>query len=336
MKIKIKTAQPHAFHIPVNRRGFFKSMALASAGFTLPGYLAEALTLTPQQTQGPYYPLADDIPLDKDNDLVQLGDNLTAASGIVTYVSGRVLDGSGNPIRGALVELWHADTNGVYTYSTGAGRNAAADPNFAGFGQFVTGSAGAYKFRTIRAGLYTGRTRHFHWGITIPGQTSRFTTQTYWSGEPGNSSDGVLNGISNADQKASVILAFTPLPGTTTGEVQATWDIVMGLTPVYPSYPGGGSLIIAGTPVAGPTNSTRFQLSIPAYTGYTYEIYGNPTLGALAWSALPFSLSQTGAINTNKFTAASNGTLNLYLTEKTNKGFYSVTFRVPGANTGTP
>src|SRR5947199_6680748 len=103
-----KSAQntsPMVFHIPIDRRRFFKSMALASAGFTLPGYLAEALTLSPQVTQGPYYPLADDIPLDDDNDLVQLNDNTTIAGGIVTYLTGRVLDSSGNPIKNALVEL---------------------------------------------------------------------------------------------------------------------------------------------------------------------------------------------------------------------------------------
>ena len=118
--------------------------------------------------------------------------------------------------------------------------------------------------------------------------------------------------------------------------MQATWDFISQYTPVQPSYPGGGSLIIGGTLVGGPTNSTRFQLSIPVYTGYRYEIYGNPALGAWAWSAQPSSLSQTGAINANTFTASSSSTLNLYLTEKTNKGFYYVTFRVPGANTGTP
>src|SRR5262245_5999499 len=96
------------FYIPIDRRRFFKSMALASAGFTLAGYFAEALTLTPQQTQGPYYPLADDIPLDKDNDLLYLNNSLTPASGIITYIRGRVLTSSGVPIRGALVELWHA------------------------------------------------------------------------------------------------------------------------------------------------------------------------------------------------------------------------------------
>ena len=87
-------------------------MSIASAGFTLPGYLAEAITLTPAQVQGPFYPLVDDIPLDKDNDLVKINDHLTMASGIVTHVSGRILDRNGNPVRGALVELWHADSLG--------------------------------------------------------------------------------------------------------------------------------------------------------------------------------------------------------------------------------
>jgi protocatechuate 3,4-dioxygenase beta subunit len=324
------------FYVPIDRRRFFKSMALASAGFTLPGYLAEALTLTPRQTQGPFYPLADDIPLHKDNDLLYLDDRLTAASGIVTYISGRVLTSSGEPIRGALVELWATDANGVYTYSSGVGRNPAADPNFAGFGQFITGSSGGYRFRTIQPGLYAGRTRHFHFGITVPGQLSRFPTQTYWSGEPRNATDGPLNAIANPEQRNSVILTYTPVPGTTTGEVQTTWDIVMGFTPMEPIYPSG-SLVIAGASVAGPVGGNpRYRLTLPAYTNYTYEVYANPTFGGLGWGALGFSLTQTGAIDRNKYTAPSDGTLNLYLEAKPVRNFYLVTFRVPGANTGTP
>jgi protocatechuate 3,4-dioxygenase beta subunit len=197
MKKDTTIASTHGFHIPVDRRRFFKSMAAVSAGFTLPGYLAEALTLTPEQVQGPFYPLPDDIPLDKDNDLVRINDNTTAATGTITYITGRVLDSSGSPIRNALVELWHADNGGNYPYSTGPGPNPAADPNFAGFGQFLTGSRGAYRFRTIKAGLYPGRARHFHWGITVPGQMTRFATQTYWAGEPGNATDSILNGIND-------------------------------------------------------------------------------------------------------------------------------------------
>src|SRR5258705_1996107 len=125
------------------------------------GLYAEALTIAPSVTQGPYYPLAANIPLDKDNDLLYLNDSLTPAAGLVTYLVGRVLDTSGNPVRGALVELWHADREGDYVYSASAARNPACDANFAGFGQFLTGRDGFYKFRTVKARLYTGRTPHY-------------------------------------------------------------------------------------------------------------------------------------------------------------------------------
>lgn len=346
MKQEHSNTTPHTFHIPVDRRRFFKSMALASAGFTLSGYLAEALTASPIVTQGPYYPLADDIPLDKDNDLVQLGDNLTAAAGVVTYISGRVLDVNGNPIKNALVELWHADREGDYLYSAGAGRNAACDANFAGFGQFITGSSGAFKFRTIKAGLYTGRTRHLHWGVTLPGRTTRSTTQTGWNEvayalngsqwSTQNSNDNVFS-TAPAAQRAGMLLDFTSVPGTTTAEVQANWDFVSGFTPVEPSYPNGGSLIVSGTLVPGPSGGKpRYQLTLPAYAGYTYEIYGNPTFADLDWKALPFGVTATGSIDRHKHTATAEGTLNLFVEAKATKGFYKVTFRVPGANTGTP
>src|SRR6266516_6921732 len=160
--MKTKSSRPQTFCIPIDRRRFFKSMALASAGFTLSGYLAEALTTSPIVTQGPYYPLANNIPLDKDNDLVQLNDKLGIASGLVTYLSGRVLDSSGNPIKGALVELWHADREGDYLYSASAARNPACDPNFAGFGQFLTGSTGEYKRTKCTAIRLWGRSRGAH------------------------------------------------------------------------------------------------------------------------------------------------------------------------------
>jgi len=341
------TEKTAVFYIPIDRRRFFKSMAVASAGFTLPGYLTEALTTSPIVTQGPYYPLASNIPLDKDNDLVQLNDNLTIASGIVSYISGRVLDSSGNPVRGALVELWHADREGDYLFSQSAARNPACDPNFAGFGQFLTGSTGQYRFRTIKAGLYMGRTRHFHWGVTLPGRTTRATTQTFWNETAydlngnawatQNANDMVYAGVMDAAQRAAIALNYTVVPGTTTGEVQATWDFVSQFTPVEPTYPNGGSLMVAGTTVTGPIDGNpRYRISITTYQGYSYEVYGNPTMADLSWGALPFSSTQTGTVDRNIYTATGDGTIDLYVEAKSAKGFYYVCFRVPGANTGTP
>ncbi len=341
----MKETKPLPVYIPVNRRRFFKSMAAASAGFTLPGFLAEALTQSPIVTQGPYYPLADDIPLDKDNDLVKLGDSLTAATGIVTYITGRVLDTNGNPVKNALVECWHADYEGDYLYSTGTGRNAACDPNFAGFGQFLTGSTGAFRFRTIKAGLYNGRTRHFHWGVTVPGQTTRACTQTGWNETAyanngtvwatQNSNDNVFASLTAA-QKSAILLNFGAVAGTTTGEVYANWDFVSGYTPVEPTYPAPGGFIAKGEPVVGPNGSVRYKLTIPVYANYCYEVYGNPTMADLEWKALPFAITQTGTIDRHKHVATAEGSLSIYVAAAATSGFYKVSFRVPGANTGVP
>lgn len=157
---------------------------------------------------------------------------------------------------------------------------------------------------------------------------------TQWSTQ--NSNDNIFSTAPVA-QRASMLLDFTAVPGTTTGEVQAEWDFISGFTPVEPTYPGGGSLTLAGSVVAGPSGGNpRYKLTLPAYAGYTYEVYGNPTLAELEWKALPFAISQTGSIDRHKHTATAEGTLDLYVEAKADRGFYKVTYRVPGANTGTP
>ena len=55
------------------RRSFLCSIPF----ITVPGLMAEALTLTPKQTEGPFYP--DKMPLDTDNDLIIINDSLTPA-----------------------------------------------------------------------------------------------------------------------------------------------------------------------------------------------------------------------------------------------------------------
>lgn len=330
----------------MSRGRFLKSIAAASAGFTLPGYLAEALAITPTVTEGPYYPLADDIPLDKDNDLVQLNDNLTLAAGEIETISGTIYDANGQPVRGALVELWHADREGDYLYSTGVGRNADCDANFAGFGQFLTGKSGQFKFRTIKAGLYSGRARHFHWGITLPGEDVRTTTQTGWNEiaydlngnrfATQNSNDNIFSTVSDATLRAAMLLDFTPVEGTTTGETAASWDYFSGTTPSEPTYPGGSLLVAPAGVVAGPNGTERFRLQIPAYPDYCYEVYANPTLADLDWKALPFALEASEAFDRHQHIATEEGLLEIYVAAPPERGFYKVSYREPGANTGTP
>src|SRR5438552_5303140 len=167
------------------RRRFLTQLGAAGAAsmfLRVPGAFAQALVTTPEQAEGPYYPIT--LPLDTDNDLLVINSAITPAVGTVAYLSGRVLDSGGNPVRDAHVEIWHADNAGAYIHPSSQGY-ATRDQNFQGFGRFLTSSTGEYLFRTIVPGLYTGRTRHIHMKIKVAGRQD-LTTQVYFEGEPMN------------------------------------------------------------------------------------------------------------------------------------------------------
>ena len=218
--------------IASSRRTFLKTAAVSAAGLALPafwsvrGAFAEALTLTPRQTEGPFYP--DHLPLDTDNDLIIVNDSITPAVGKITHLSGRILDAKGEPIRNAVVEIWQVDGNGVYLHT--ASRNAQRDANFQGFGRFLTGSTGDYYFRTVKPVPYPGRTPHIHFMIKRPG-AEEFTTQCYIKGNPQNERDGVYRGIRDAKARESVTIDFKPIKASKTGELEARFNIVLGVTP---------------------------------------------------------------------------------------------------------
>jgi len=210
----------------LDRRSFIKRAAFVSMLCSVPGAFAEELVRTPSQTEGPFYP--DHLPLDTDNDLIIVNDSLRPATGEITHLSGRILDGRGDPIRNALVEIWQVDNNGVYLHS--ADTHAKRDSNFQGFGRFLTGSTGEYYFRTIKPVLYPGRTRHIHFALKLKGR-DKWTTQCYVKGEPANERDGVFRGIKDAKARKTVLVDFAPIKNSKIGELAAKFDIVMGMTP---------------------------------------------------------------------------------------------------------
>ncbi|MBL9126845.1 MAG: intradiol ring-cleavage dioxygenase [Verrucomicrobiales bacterium] len=213
-------------HAP-DRRRFLNRLALATAFFAVPGAYARALRLTPTQTEGPFYP--DRLPLDTDNDLLVLNDALTPAAGTVTWLSGRILDSRGKPIRNATVEIWQCDANGAYLHS-GSDQRDRRDAHFQGFGRFVTGSDGGYLFRTIRPVPYPGRTPHIHFAVKSKGR-EKFTTQCYVRGEPRNAADGIWSSVKDPRQRDAITVPFVPLRGSKAGELTARFDVVLGVAP---------------------------------------------------------------------------------------------------------
>jgi protocatechuate 3,4-dioxygenase beta subunit len=77
--------------------------------------------------------------------------------------------------------------------------------------------------------LYPGRTRHIHFAIKLKGQ-EKWTTQCYVKGEPENVRDGVFRQIKDDKARDSVLVDFVPLKGSSAGELQAKFDVVMGVT----------------------------------------------------------------------------------------------------------
>jgi protocatechuate 3,4-dioxygenase beta subunit len=213
--------------LPQSRRVFLSTLTLGAAAFTTPGVFADQLVRTPAQTEGPFYP--NKLPLDTDNDLLVINDDITPAVGEVTYLTGRIMDGKGEPVRNALVEIWQVDNHGAYIHTSDPhGENH--DKNFQGFGRFLTGSTGEYYFRTIKPVLYTGRTRHIHFKIKR-GSKELLTTQCYVKGEPANARDGIYRGIRDPKARESVTVDFAPIASSRIGELTARFDVVLGFTP---------------------------------------------------------------------------------------------------------
>ena len=210
-----------------DRRRFLTRSGLALALFATPGAFAGELLRTPPQTEGPFYP--DHLPLDTDNDLIIVNDSLTPATGEITYLSGRILDASGAPIRNATVEIWQCDHGGAYLHSR-TGNADQRDKNFQGFGRFVTGSTGEYLFRTIKPVSYPGRCPHVHYAVKMKGR-EKWTTQCYIKGEPSNERDGIWRSVKDEAQRAAITVDFAPLKDAKAGELAARFDIVMGFTP---------------------------------------------------------------------------------------------------------
>ncbi len=207
-------------HLP--RRRLLTGAAALAAMAAFPA--RAALVATPRQTAGPFYPPS--LPAEHDWDLVRVSGSAADALGRVAHVSGRVLDLAGNPVPGALVEIWQCDANGVYHHPRD--RQAGRDPRFQGYGRVLTDAEGRYRFRTIRPVAYSGRTPHIHFAVSGP-SAAPITTQMYVAGEAGNARDFLYSRLSPAERDALTV-AFAPAPEVEPGALAGTFDLVLAAT----------------------------------------------------------------------------------------------------------
>jgi len=161
----------------------------------------------------------------------QFGNVLTkpATKGERIRLEGRVIDGSGTPVRDALLEIWQANAAGKYNHP-GDSQARDIDPTFRGWGR--TGcdfDTGEYVFETVKPGAVAGRegrtqAPHIAMVIFARGINMGLHTRVYFEDEAAaNEADPVLRGI-EWEVRRKTLVAKRELRN---GEVVYRFDVVL-------------------------------------------------------------------------------------------------------------
>jgi protocatechuate 3,4-dioxygenase, alpha subunit len=155
------------------------------------------MSRTPSQTVGPFFGFA--LPYG-DGPLVVPQWHPDAIT-----IAGQVLDGGGEPVPDALVELWQPDGQGVISRETGSLRRDGR--GFRGFGRCGTDSDGAYWFSTVKPGPVGGAAPYAALLVFARGLLKPVATRIYFPGDAGaHVTDPVLS-LVDAQRRATLVAA---------------------------------------------------------------------------------------------------------------------------------
>tara|TARA_B100000123_G_scaffold68593_1_gene48677 strand:- start:1818 stop:2447 length:630 start_codon:yes stop_codon:yes gene_type:complete len=175
----------------------------------------EYLKETASQTAGPYVHIGL-IPKQAGFDIFEnnftniMADENTRGERII--IEGRVIDGTGTPLRDALLEIWQANADGRYNHELDRQNTGEIDANFRGWGRTGTDfETAVYRFETIKPGVVTGRNGrdmapHVNFWIVARGINIGLNTRMYFGDEQNaNEADPVLNLIEQAERRKTLI-----------------------------------------------------------------------------------------------------------------------------------
>lgn len=149
------------------------------------------------------------------------------------FVHGCVLDEGDKPVRGALVEVWQANSTGRYLHKVD-NHDAPLDPNFSGAGRILTDEQGRFVFKTIKPGAYpwgnhhnAWRPAHIHFSLFGAGILSRLVTQMYFPGDPLQALDPIFNSISDEAARNRLVSQLDMERSESGYALAYRWDIVL-------------------------------------------------------------------------------------------------------------
>jgi len=184
----------------ISRRSAIKNTIAGTitAAISLPSL---AKSITPQEVEGPFYPITPQK--DQDADLTKVAGQNGVAKGEIIEIFGKVLDQDLQPIEDVTIDLWQANHFGKYHHPHDTS-DAPIDNNFQAWAILQSGINGSYKFKTVIPGAYPlgenqQRTPHIHLKISKKGYDS-LLTQMYFPDHPLNQQDGLFKRKSLQEQ----------------------------------------------------------------------------------------------------------------------------------------
>lgn len=131
------------------------------------------------------------------------------AAGDRITIKGRVIDGTGAPVKDVLLETWQANAAGVYAHAEDP-RHAQVEDGFRGWGRVITNfETGEFTFDTIKPGSVPGRNGatqapHISIWIVARGINVGLNTRMYFDDED-NSADPVINLIEQQHRRETLL-----------------------------------------------------------------------------------------------------------------------------------
>lgn len=149
------------------------------------------------------------------------------AAGDRITIKGRVVDGTGAPVKDVLLETWQANAAGIYAHAEDP-RHAQVEDGFRGWGRVITNfETGEFTFDTIKPGSVPGRNGatqapHISIWIVARGINVGLNTRMYFDDED-NSADPVINLIEQQHRRGT-LLAKRQSDGTYLFEIYLQGD----------------------------------------------------------------------------------------------------------------
>lgn len=133
------------------------------------------------------------------------------AKGQRIRIEGTLFDGQGDVVRDALIEVWQADTKGIYN-SPRDPRQESCDPEVFGWGRVATDlSSGGFSIETIKPGPVPGPNEstmapHLSLWIVARGINLGLSTRIYFADEEaGNEADPVLAKVLPPERRTTLL-----------------------------------------------------------------------------------------------------------------------------------